>query len=239
MKKIKICGVDITTENEREILEYITKRLEHDNEKVFIITPNPEILTYASRYPEFKRILNTAQVAIPDGIGVVLASKIVARGVEKRITGVDLMEKLCFEFSKRGLTTGFFGGFDCVAERTAECLREKHPKLVVKFAGNEEDLPKLIHCDIDFLFVALGFPKQEEWIYKNLPKLKIKGAMGVGGAFDYLGGKVTRAPKMVRNLGFEWLFRLAVQPWRVKRQLALLEFMWFVIKEKLQGSKIN
>lgn len=90
--------------------------------------------------------------------------------------------------------------------------------------------------DIDILFVAFGFPKQEMWMAENLNKIPVKVAMGVGGAFDYISGNVPRAPVFVRNLGFEWLYRLIRQPWRWKRQLALIEFGYLVLKEKLSNS---
>ena len=88
--------------------------------------------------------------------------------------------------------------------------------------------------NIDILFVAFGAPKQEEWIYENLPHLPVKIAMGVGGAFDYLSGEVERAPKFVRLWGFEWLFRLIRQPWRLRRQVALLTFLLLILKERFR-----
>ena len=84
------------------------------------------------------------------------------------------------------------------------------------------------------LFVAFGAPKQEEWIYENLPKIPVKAAMGVGGAFDYLSGDVTRAPQFVRAVGLEWFFRLIAEPWRWKRQLALPKFLWLLLREKVR-----
>lgn len=85
-------------------------------------------------------------------------------------------------------------------------------------------------CDI--LFVAFGPPKQEKWIYKNLPNIDVKVAIGVGGAFDFISGRVRRAPLWVRRIGFEWLFRLIIQPWRAKRQTALIKFVFLVLKER-------
>ncbi len=87
---------------------------------------------------------------------------------------------------------------------------------------------------IDILFVAFGFPKQEEWMFRNLNTGIYRVAIGVGGAFDYISGQVPRAPSLLRSMGLEWLFRLAVQPWRIKRQLALVEFVWMVLKEKFK-----
>src|SRR5258708_7202615 len=134
---------------------------------------------------------------------------------------------------------GFLGGKDGVAERTAQCLRKKYPWINVIFAGSEWPKDTQVkkkergkQVSIDILFVAFGVPKQEEWIYEHLALLPVKAAIGVGGAFDYLSGAVQRAPFIVRFLGFEWLFRLIVQPWRLRRQLALLEFISLVVKQK-------
>jgi len=86
---------------------------------------------------------------------------------------------------------------------------------------------------IDLLFVAYGFPKQEEWMAEHIHNLPVQVMMGVGGAFDYISGQVPRAPRFLRKLGLEWLFRLAVQPWRLKRQLALFDFAFLVLKKRL------
>ena len=88
---------------------------------------------------------------------------------------------------------------------------------------------------MDILFVAFGFPKQEQWIAENLDKIPVKVAMGVGGAFDYISGNVPRSPVFIRKLGLEWLFRLIIQPWRLKRQLALFKFIYLVLREKLKS----
>ena len=85
----------------------------------------------------------------------------------------------------------------------------------------------------DIIFVGFGVPKQEYWIAENLNKISAKVAIGVGGTLDFMAGKVPRAPEMVRNLGLEWVFRLAVQPWRVKRQLSLLKFINLLLKEEV------
>jgi N-acetylglucosaminyldiphosphoundecaprenol N-acetyl-beta-D-mannosaminyltransferase len=85
---------------------------------------------------------------------------------------------------------------------------------------------------VDILFVAFGSPKQEIWLSENLKKLPVKVAMGVGGSFDFISGRVSRAPRILRALGLEWLFRLVIQPWRIKRQLSLLAFIFLIFKEK-------
>lgn len=217
--------------------------------KHWISTPNPEIIVAAQNDPEFKKILNEADLAIPDGVGLRLA------GVKNRLTGVDLMLELVKLAGEKGYTVGFLGGRDGVAERTSERLKVKYPNIKVSFSGDElpdqesrednhkqslrspSDLKSLIinHNSIpntDLLFVAFGHGKQEKWIAKNLEKIPVKVAMGIGGAFDYISGKVPRAPVWVRLIGLEWLFRLMVQPWRIKRQLSLIKFLWLISNKK-------
>ncbi len=224
----KILGVNVTTASEDEIVDFIFTRIKKSQDKFYIVTPNPEIIVAASRSKRFEEILNGAEVSLPDGAGVLAAGNILKKGIKRRITGTDLMVRLCRESAERAFTVGFLGGRGGVAEKTAECLVKKYPDLRVKFAG--EEFENRTHIDI--LFVALGAPKQEEWIAENLSKIDVTVAMGVGGAFDYISGKVPRAPKFVRQIGMEWGYRLVRQPWRLKRQLALPLFISKVLKER-------
>lgn len=226
MDKNFLFGVGVTNATKEDILKYIITSLGKKGERYYIVTPNPEILVYATKHPSFASILNNARLALPDGIGLVWAGKILGKKFKERVTGVDLMENLCLEVSKKPITVGFLGGGPKIAERASECLRQKYPGLKVVFAA-----PEWEERAVDVLFVALGFPKQEEWMAKNMGKVPVKVMMGVGGAFDYLSGRVPRAPLPIRLIGFEWLFRLIIQPWRIKRQPALLEFIRLVLKE--------
>lgn len=227
-------GVGVTNATEEEILEYIIKGLEKKGESYFIVTPNPEILVYANKHKVFKSILNDARLACPDGIGVIWAGKILGKKFKQKVTGVDLLEKLCKRCAEKPITVGFLGGGPKIAEKTAECLREKYTGLKVIFTGSEwPSVRGPAALSIDILFVAYGFPKQEEWMSKHIGKVPVKVMMGVGGAFDYISGTLPRASGTLRVLGFEWLFRLIRQPWRAKRQLALIEFILLILQKKL------
>lgn len=215
MKK-NILGIKIDDLNTPQIVEIVEGWLKKSG-KYYIVTPNPEIVMMAQKDLELKKIINNANLSIPDGVGLKLSGDILNYS-----PGIDVMEELIKRASDWAAAVGFLGGSAGVAEKTAECLLKKYPRLKLSFASSvtPRDFPK---CDL--LFVALGAPKQEKWIAKNLPKLPIKVAMGVGGAFDFLSGKVPRAPLWIRNIGMEWLFRLIVQPWRIKRQLALIKYL--------------
>lgn len=232
--KVNVLGVKIDDISIPQIVGQVEKWLEGKG-KYYIVTPNPEIVVMAQQDLELKRIINEADLAIPDGNGLKVATDI-----ESNSPGVDVLERLVKLAAEKGFTVAFLGGRKRVAEKVSERLLKKYPDLIVTFAGSggevdEEGrllkLPKeLKSLKIDLLFVAFGPPKQEKWIAKNLDKIPVRVAMGVGGSFDYLSGEIPRAPVFIRKLGFEWLFRLIIQPWRIKRQMALLEYMWLVFR---------
>lgn len=271
-KKFYLLGVGFNTIKKDEVLEFMIKGLVKNEKKYYVVTPNPEILTIANSNPNYKSVLNNAELALPDGVGVLLAAKFLGKSLKEVIHGVDLMESLCKEVSKQPITVGFLGGGPGIAEKTSECLQKKYPGLKVAFCKEEwektnskfriqnsesiqqynnlpeSSLPRsflnkginnhkstIINQGIDILFVAFGSPKQEIWIAENLEKLPVKVAIGVGGAFDFVSGKVKRAPVWVRKLGLEWLFRLFLQPWRIKRQLRLFKFVFLVLGEKVKA----
>jgi N-acetylglucosaminyldiphosphoundecaprenol N-acetyl-beta-D-mannosaminyltransferase len=284
MNKKNILGVGVTDASKDEILEYIVKNLENFKKKLFVVTPNPEFLVLASKNKTFRDVLNRADLALIDGVGIMIAGKMLGRPLRERFSGVDLVKSLCERVAEKPITVGFLGGRDGVAELTAECLQKKYPKLKIAFVGEEwlsginarqsrvSDVVQLRKTEkqslkspslnksqlpsdaqltfnsstsgqtssvdsVDVLFVAFGAPKQEFWINENLEKIPAKIAIGVGGAFDYLSGRTPRAPGFVRSIGFEWLFRLINQPWRIKRQLALFEFIYLIFKEKISKTK--
>ena len=231
--KIFLLGVGFNNLKIKDVLELIIKGLVKNEEKCYVVTPNPEILVLADSDSNYKKVLNGAKLALPDGIGVMIASKLLSTPLKDRIHGVDLMEDRCKEVSKQPITVGFLGAGPHVAELTADCLREKYPGLKVNFTEEEWNFEKK-YPKTDILFVAFGSPKQEIWIAENLSRIPIRVAIGVGGAFDFISGKVRRAPVFVRKLGLEWLFRLIIEPWRIKRQLRLIKFIFLVCKEKFQ-----
>lgn len=250
--KIDILGVEIDKISLNESLEKIEKWIWNPG-KHYVVTPNLEFILAAQKDNEFREILNKADLAIPDSSSLGLSYWLLKKSRLERaflwplfflpkkqvmqfevVPGIDLMEALCKLAAEKGFATGFLGGGDSVAKKAAECLQKKYQNLKVAFAesggqvNNGQLSSDFIVKPVDILFVAFGHIKQEKWIAENLDKIPVKLAMGVGGAFDYLSGNVPRAPKWVRSLGFEWLFRLFVQPWRIMRQFSLLQYLWLL-----------
>lgn len=229
------------------VLGVIQQRIKQ-GERIFITTPNPEFLVFAQKHPWFQKILIQSDIAIPDGIALFWAKEVLSKkgffsrlffgfwtGLkiiftgwgEKRITGTDLMEKLCQLAAENNWTVYLLGGKEGVAQKTLKILQKKYFGL--KGWAEAEPKEEINKKQPTFLFVAFGMGKQEKFIGDNWPRLRVKLAMGVGGAFDYLSGEVKRAPQWVQKMGFEWLYRLLKEPWRWKRQRSLLTFIWLTL----------
>ena len=251
-QKTQILGVGINFQTLEEVLSGVEKWV-NSNKRYQITTPNPEQLVLAQKDEGFKKTLNQTDLAIPDGVGIVWAAKILANNKFSncklgRLTGIDLMIELCKLAAKQNRQVFLLGAQNKTAQKAAEELRIKYQLTKIEYSEGAGDIKneseverteiiKKINCfKPDFLFVAYGAPFQEKWISENLPYLKVKVAMSVGGAFDYLSGKVQRSPNWIRKIGLEWFWRLTRQPWRLTRQLRLIKFAFLVLKEKIRGN---
>lgn len=218
----------------------------HDGRQHYIVTPNPEIVLQARKNDNYRKILNRADLSLPDGTGLLWASRRFYKKnpLGERITGVDFMAEFLSQLSygsygrDRICRILLLGGGGGVAKKAALVLKRKF--FNVDFYGIENIENSYLEFTIkeiiqpDCIFVALGAPKQEEWIDNNLKKLScIKIAMGVGGALDMISGRVPRAPYILRDLGMEWMWRLFLQPWRVGRIFnAAVVFVLLVLRKK-------
>lgn len=245
MHKVNILGVNIDSLS-REEYENKLEEFLFDNKAHLIVTPNPEFCVQASRDQEFRNILNTASLAIPDGVGLKFAGWYLGRPIKERITGVSLVEDLCRQARDKKLSVYFLGAFKDTALRSAANMKKKYPGLKIAGAENEYNflgwkrsndniIKRINRQKPDILFLAFGAPRQEKWLAANLERFTtVKIAVGVGGSFDYLSGAVRRAPAVLRIIGLEWLFRLFRQPWRAKRiYRAIIVFPVKVIISKI------
>ena len=226
--KTEILGVRIDNLAMEEALQKVEGFLK-DGQQHYIVTPNPEFLVLAQKDKEFKEILNLADLAIPDGMGLVLAARFLGQPLKQRVSGTDLMEKICQKAAQKKWPIFLMGGQQGVAEKAGENLRKKYLGLQIRTVPQIQSLKAEGQS---LLFVALGAPKQEKWINENLKKMpSVKLVMGVGGAFDFIASQVPRAPKFLRAIGLEWLWRFICQPWRIKRIFrAVIVFPYLVIR---------
>jgi N-acetylglucosaminyldiphosphoundecaprenol N-acetyl-beta-D-mannosaminyltransferase len=201
-----------------------------------IVTVNPEFVMAGQSNAEFRRVINDAALALPDGTGVWWASRHLGRPVPERIPGVDLVERLAALSAARGYRLYLLGAQPGVAGRAAGALCARYPTLTIAgtYAGSpraedEADIIARVRtARPHILLVAYGAPAQDMWIARNLDRLGVPVCIGVGGVFDYLAGVRPLAPRWLRQIGLEWLHRLVTQPWRWRRMLALPHFAWRV-----------
>ncbi len=207
------------------------ERLEHFADEGglhLVATVNPEFVMRAQNDPEFARVLASAHLCLADGWGVVWAARRQGCPLPGPVAGVDLVGPIAALCARRGFRLFLLGAMPGVADELASQLRAAHPRLAVTaHAGGPEESHDLETLELiqergaDVLLVAYGAPAQELWIDRLRNRLPVGVAMGVGGAFDYLTGRVARAPAWMRRAGLEWLHRLARQPWRVRRMAVL------------------
>lgn len=198
-----------------------------------VVTLNAEMAMVAQGNPELARIINRADLVIPDGVGIVWASRVLGDPVPGRVAGFDLMLELLVRAEQEGWPAFLLGGAPGVAEEAASRLKARLPGLLVAGAHHgyfaEADDPAIVKkintTGARLVFVAMGAPRQDKWIARNKSSLRPSICIGVGGSFDVLAGRVSRAPGWVRNVGLEWLYRLVRQPRRIGRMMALPGFV--------------
>ncbi len=239
-----ILGIKVTNLTLSEVLQKVREFL-NSNQPHYIVTTNPEFIMAARRDKEFQNILNKADISVADGVGISIAARRRGIKLKQRITGVDLLWEICDMAEQEGKSVFLLGSKRGVPEKAAAVILKKHPRLKIVGAEcgyrrwhrpiKDKKLVSMItRKQPDILFVAFGQVRQEKWIYHNLPKIdSVKLAMGVGGSFDYISGAVKRAPRWMRSLGLEWLYRLLRQPWRLPRIVtAVIKFGFLSIRKK-------
>ncbi len=233
------------------IVEAVRKRAL--SRPLLIMGPNAQLVVLAQRNARFAKALRSADLNVPDGISIVLASRLLGSPISGRVTGGDLMERLCAEAALHGLSIFLLGGLPTAARLAARRLERKYPKLKVAGTycpplGFEHDpeenarIRRLItEARPSLLFVAFGAPKQEIWIHENCPALPIGAAMSVGAAFDTQAGLRRRAPGWTHKIGMEWLYRLLREPRRLWRRYLFgnAYFIYCVLKQKLHSRDLH
>lgn len=231
-EKVEIVGVNINNVDMNEAADMLAEYLETDICNM-VFTPNSEILVEAVKDREFEEILNKGHLVIPDGIGVVIASRFYGTPFRERVAGFDLTMRLMEIADKKGSSIYLLGGKEGVAEEAAIKLTERYSGLKIAGTGNgyfdEDSEEKIVNdinnCKTDILLVALGAPKQEKFIYRHNEELKVKIAMGIGGSLDIIAGRAKRAPEFFQKAGLEWLYRLIKEPRRIIRMMRLPKFI--------------
>lgn len=237
MKQCNILGTRVHGLSMEETMAYIRKAISTRRE-TRIVTANPEILYQAEKNLPLRQEINTADLVLPDGIGVLWASALLGERFPERVTGVDLSEGILREGDKRGWKVFLLGSKPGVAERAIIRQKNRYPGLALAchhgyFREDQEEkvLERIREFGPDVLLVGLGSPKQENWNHAH-PGLAIV-RMGIGGTIDVLAGEVKRAPRLFTGLNLEWFYRLLQDPARWRRQMVLPLYVLRLLRQKL------
>ena len=247
-RKINVRGVYFDNVTMESALASAVSLLERDGFDC-IFTPNSEIVQLCIDDKNLYNVINSASLIIPDGIGVVYASKILGRPLTQKVAGCDLSKKLLEYAADHGKKVFLFGsapardGLPSVGELAAAEMKKMFPSLVVCGTRDgyfkPEETPAIAEeinrSGADILFVCLGAPKQEKWIYENREKLSCSLALGLGGSLDVYAGTVKRAPDLFIKLNLEWFYRLIKQPSRIGRMMNLPRFLFGTLFYKISG----
>ncbi len=242
--KVDIHGVMIDNVTMDEALDKVIEMLKGETpQKIF--TPNSEIIMQATRDPELKTVLNSADLLVPDGAGVILASRILRKELKEKVSGIDLVKRILKNTEKRSTSFFILGGKPGVAEKASVNIVYEYPKAKIKGYRNgyfdESEVPDIIKqindSKAEILLVGLGAPKQEKWIHRYAEQLNCKVLMGIGGSIDVFAGTARLAPEFMRKAGLEWLFRLIKEPKRAKRMLDLPRFIILTFKKAIADRK--
>lgn len=239
MKK-DILGVDIDDLTLDEAIAAGCGLLEQSGSH-YVVTPNPEFLLAAKKDAAFRAVLNAADLALPDGIGVIYAAKLLGRPLKSRAPGIDFAQGLMKYLSQNGKKLFLLGAKPGVAEAAAENLRRSYPGLPICGVNDgyfKDDAPvveKIKASKADVVFVCLGAPKQEFWMAQNGSGTGASLLVGLGGCLDVFAGNVQRAPELWQKAGLEWLYRLIKEPSRFGRMVKLPIVLWDAVTARFSG----
>lgn len=237
--RINIMGVEFDSLTISEAVER-AETLIAERSAAYVVTPNPEIVMTCWDNPDAMEAVQNADLVLPDGVGVVYGAKILGTPLKGKLPGIDFATELMRRLAKRGGRVYLLGAKPGIAELAGERMQEQFPGLIVCGTHDgyfQEDAPVIEEINAlqpDLLLVCLGAPKQELWMHRNRPLLKVGLMAGLGGSLDVFAGTVKRAPVFFQKLGLEWFYRLLKEPWRFKRMMKLPKFLFACIGKKFR-----
>jgi N-acetylglucosaminyldiphosphoundecaprenol N-acetyl-beta-D-mannosaminyltransferase len=245
-RSFRVLGVRIDALQIPEAIEKLEEWIRERRRSYFVSLTNVNNVMEARRDPRFRKIQDSADLSLPDGMPLVWIGRLRGYQLRRRVYGPDLLLDFCRQTEGKGYSHFFYGGAPGVGEQLAEGLRRRFPALRIagvysppfRQLSPQEDtyvVEMINRATPDVLWVGLGCPKQERWIYEHRNRLRVPVIAGIGQAFDIHSGRVRQAPRWIRENGLEWLFRLWKEPRRLWRRYLIYntQFVWNVFLETL------
>jgi N-acetylglucosaminyldiphosphoundecaprenol N-acetyl-beta-D-mannosaminyltransferase len=241
--KLVLFGVPIDQIDSQQALAQI-ERFVKEKRAHLIITPDTLAILRARKDKQYLEITQKADLVTPDGAGILWAAAFLVEPLPERITGIDMINQICQLAVQKRYSLYLLGAEEEIVKKAARNLELEYPGLNIAgyhhgYFDNNEDKVNYVINDIiekkpDFLLVGMGVPKQEIWISKYKDRLGVPVCIGIGGSFDVISGKISRAPLWMQNHGMEWIFRIIKEPKRIKRMAKLPSFIWLVFLGKIE-----
>jgi len=252
MNRVNLFDVNFDNYDFGDLLAFMDGVIRKKNQS-YILTCNVDHLIKLKRDAEFKEVYSNAGAIVADGMPIVWASRVLRKPLKQRVSGSDLFDRLGKAFESRQYRLFFLGSAMGVPEQAMRNLKTSYPKMNIVgcyspsygFEKKEDENRKIINMLIDnkpdIVFVGVGAPKQEKWIYRHYLKYRVPVSIGVGATFDFLSGTVKRAPNLVQKSGFEWFWRLSQEPRRLWKRYLLDDpvFLGMVLKEFVKSNRFG
>lgn len=251
--RINIAGVKIDRYSFNEVIDIIINHVTSAGAPAYVVTPNAQHTLTFQQDAHFRDIYRDAFLAVPDGVPLLWAAKFLQTPLNGRVNGTDLFEKLCEVAATNGLKVFLLGGRPGAADKAAAVLERRHRGLKIAgtycppygFESDPVELRRIedaiLGASPQILFVGLGAPKQENWIYAHYRQLGVPISLGIGVSFELVAGMVKRSPVWMQTAGLEWAFRLLVEPGRLWQRYILGNptFVWLVLKQRFGTAKFK
>src|SRR3989338_5896886 len=245
MQIINICGINIHNVSFNETLDVIDGLIKA-RKPVSVVTPNIDHIIKLHKDEVFRKTYERASLVLPDGMPLLWAAKFLGTPLKDKISGSDLFPRLCELANEKGYKVFFLGGREGAAQKASEIMKAKYANLQVigaysppfgfenDRAKNEKIIKMIKEAKPDILFVGLGAPKQEKWIYKYKVQYQVPISIGIGISFEFTAGIIKRAPLWMQKIGLEWLWRLMMEPKRLWKRYLIddIQFFWLILRQK-------
>lgn len=246
-ESFKLLGLNIRNETFADAITEVGECIGSRRKRIYFPI-NVDMIVKCRKDTEFGSILKSNSDLLPDGMPIIWAAKFLGNSIKEKLSGSDLFPALCKFAAEKGYKVFFLGAEPSVAEKAADMLKTKYASLKIagiyspahgfeKIEAENQKIVNMINAsEADILFIGLGAPKQEKWIWEHKNLVNVPITLCVGASFDFVAGKVKRAPKWMRQSGFEWLWRLVMEPRRLWKRYLVddMQFFWLVLKERMR-----
>lgn len=250
VSKINILGMEIDNVTFEDVIQKVIDKVE-TNTLSYVVTPNVDHIISIQKDESLKTIYKNAFLVLPDGVPLLWAARFLGTPFKEKISGADLFPEICRLAEEKEYKIFLLGGLENVARKAAMVLRKRYPQIKIVgtytppfgFENDEDESNRIVlmirNVKPNILFIGCGAPKSEKWIWKYKDIIRVPLIFSVGGTFDFVSGRIKRAPRWMQKIGLEWFWRLYQEPKRLWRRYLIndMPFFWLILKQRLSQNR--